>query len=114
MVEMGSPKDLLRNPDSQFSSMVEATGKENAAYLRRVAEGHETLSLEKEVSSESIISTGAGAGGRVMLRRASSFRSTIDPSHTRFLNTEAGKACKDFLGKQGRALANVNTKPLLF
>jgi ABC-type multidrug transport system fused ATPase/permease subunit len=37
--EFGSPKDLLADPHSQFSSMVDETGEDNAEVLRRRANG---------------------------------------------------------------------------
>lgn len=48
LAEIDTPANLLANPDSHFSSMVDETGPENAAFLRRVASG-EVVDYMKEL-----------------------------------------------------------------
>jgi ABC-type multidrug transport system fused ATPase/permease subunit len=46
LVEFDSPKNLLDDPKTIFSSMVEATGDASAAHLRRIARGEVVASTE--------------------------------------------------------------------
>jgi ABC-type multidrug transport system fused ATPase/permease subunit len=43
VLELGHPADLLDNPDSEFSKLVEDTGPKSAEYLRRTARNNREL-----------------------------------------------------------------------
>ncbi|KAI8806740.1 P-loop containing nucleoside triphosphate hydrolase protein [Cladochytrium replicatum] len=47
LIEFDSPHNLLQNPDSLFTGLVEATGKENAQVLRKIAADRDRQRQEK-------------------------------------------------------------------
>lgn len=47
IVEMDTPANLLSNPDSEFSRLVDETGPQQSAYLRRLAMGEESLAPKR-------------------------------------------------------------------
>jgi ABC-type multidrug transport system ATPase subunit len=54
IVEFDSPKELLKNKDGVFRSMVEATGSKSAAYLKKIARGKVDLVKDLEESADQI------------------------------------------------------------
>jgi ABC-type multidrug transport system fused ATPase/permease subunit len=105
LLEFDTPATLLKDPSSEFSSMVDETGAANAVYLRKLAYGDIDIqqeleaTLERQASAKAAMlqATGTSFGqGPLMRQVVSSFSTIVDGVEGR--HTDAWKREKHEFG----------------